>query len=205
MDDQSSLAEWKVQNPFDRRADYSRSSWDLRHVFQFAYVWELPFGRARRFGGSWPVALDMVLGGWGVEGITRYQTGGPVNVLLGQDRANVGSTYQRPDVIRDPNTGPRTPEKWFDTDAFRMPAPYTYGNAGAFIVESDGRHNWDLSIAKQFSVYEQQRLEIRAELFNISNSVSMGDPNAQFSSPAFGQVTGATASRQIQIALRYAF
>lgn len=205
MDDQSSLAESKVQNPFDQRADYSRSSWDLRHVFQFAYVWELPIGRMRRFGSSWPGPLDLLLGGWAIEGIARYQTGAPVNVLLGQDRANVGSTMQRPNVIRDPNTGPRSPERWFDTGAFQMPAPVTYGNAGAFIVDSDGRRNWDVSVAKQFRLSERGRLEIKAELFNFSNSVAMGDPNAQFSSLAFGQVNSATAARQIQVALRYRF
>ena len=205
MDDQSSLAESKVQNPFNRRADYSRSSWDLRHVFQFSYVWEMPFGRMRRFGSGWPIALDVLLGGWAVEGITRYQTGAPVNVLLGQDRANVGNTMQRPDVIRDPNTGPRTTDRWFDTGAFQMPAPFTYGNAGAFIVTSDGRHNWDVSVAKQFRLGEKHQLETRAELFNISNSVSMGDPGAQFSSLTFGQVTSATAARQVQVALRYRF
>ncbi|HWB98884.1 MAG TPA: TonB-dependent receptor, partial [Bryobacteraceae bacterium] len=205
MDEQSSLAETKTQNPFDRRADYSRSSWDLRHVFQLAYVWELPVGRGRRFGANWPIAMDLFLGGWAFEGITRYQTGGPVNVVLGQDRANVGSTTQRPDLIRDPNTGPRTPEQWFDTGAFQMPAPYTYGSAGAFVVNSDGRHNWDVSVAKWFRIHESHSLEVRAEMFNISNSVSMGDPNAQFTSSAFGQVTSATAARQIQLALRYTF
>ncbi len=205
MDGQSSLAEGKAQDPFNQRADYSRSSWDIRHVFQFAYVWELPFGRSRRFGANWPKAMDLALGGWGLEGITRYQTGGPVNVLIGQDRANIGSTSQRPDVIRNPNTGPRTVERWFDTSAFQMPALYTYGNAGAFIVDSDGRHNWDLSIAKHFSLFEGHRLETRAEMFNASNSVAMGDPNATFTSSSFGQVTSATSSRQIQLSLRYTF
>lgn len=205
MDEQSSLAETKTQNPFNRRADYSRSSWDLRHVFQFAYVWELPFGRTRRFGTAWPRGVDLLLGGWALEGIARFQTGAPVNVLLGLDRANVGSTSQRPDVIRDPNSGPHTPDRWFDTGAFQMPALYTYGNAGAFLVNSDGRHNVDLSIAKQFALFETHRLETRAELFNASNSVSMGDPNATFTSSAFGQVTSATPARQIQVSLRYTF
>jgi hypothetical protein len=159
----------------------------------------------RRFGSRWPAAFDLLLGGWAVEGITRYQTGAPVNILLGQDRANVGSTAQRPNVIRDPNTGPRTPERWFDPGAFQMPAPFTYGNAGAFIVDGDGRCNWDVSAAKQFRIAEKRTLEIRAEIFNIPNSVSMGDPNTQFSSPGFGQVSSATAARQMQMALRYRF
>ncbi|MBX9719568.1 MAG: TonB-dependent receptor, partial [Microbacteriaceae bacterium] len=121
MDDQSSLAEWKTQEPFNRRADYSRSSIDIRHIFNFAYVYELPFGKGRQFGSSWRGAQNFLLGGWSMEGIARLQTGAPVNVTTGQDRANVGRTYQRPDVSRNPNNGPKTPDRWFDTTAFTLP------------------------------------------------------------------------------------
>lgn len=205
MDYQSSLSETKTQNPYDRAADYSRSSWDLRHVFQFAYVYELPLGRGRRLGGQMPRALDYVIGGWGLEGIARFQTGGPVNVTIGQDRASIGSSTQRPDVIRDPNNGPRTPEQWFDTAAFQMPAIYTFGNAGAFLVDSDGRHNLDLSIAKNFRILENHALSVRGEFFNVTNSVSMGDPTSSLTSASFGRVSSATAARQIQLGLRYSF
>jgi len=63
LDGQSSLSEVKVQNPFDRRQDYSRSSWDINHVFNFAYVYELPFGKGRKFGANWAKAADLFLGG----------------------------------------------------------------------------------------------------------------------------------------------
>ena len=205
MDYQSSLAETKTQNPYNRAADYSRSSWDLRHVFQFAYVYELPLGRGRQVGGDMPRALDLVIGGWSLEGIARFQTGGPVNVTIGQDRANIGSSTQRPDVLRNPNNGPRTPEQWFDTSAFQMPAIYTFGNAGAFLVDSDGRHNFDVSVAKSFKTFEKHALSLRGEFFNLTNSVSMNDPTGSLTSATFGRVSGATAARQIQLGLRYSF
>ncbi|MCC7234673.1 MAG: TonB-dependent receptor [Bryobacterales bacterium] len=205
MDYQSSLAETKTQNPFNRAADYSRSSWDLRHVFQFAYVYELPMGRGRRFGGNMHKALDYAIGGWSLEGIARFQSGGPVNITIGQDRANIGSSTQRPDALRNPNTGPRTPEQWFDTSAFQMPAIYTYGSAGAYLVDSDGRHNFDFSIAKSFRIAEQHAVSLRGEFFNLTNSVSMSDPTGSLTSATFGRVASATAARQIQLALRYSF
>ncbi len=205
MDDQSSLAEWKTQNPFNKRADYSRSSFDIRHIFQLAYIYDVPFGRGKRFGGNWNRAADLLLGGWSVEGITRMQTGAPINVLTGQDRANVGRTYQRPNAIRDPNKGPKTPDQWFDTGAFVLPPIFTYGNAGAFIVDADGRHNWDVAVQKNFKFKENHRLEFRTEFFNISNTVKMGNPINSFASSAFGRVTSATDARQIQFGLRYAF
>jgi len=205
MDDQSSLAEWKTQDPFNKRADYSRSSFDLRQIFQLAYIYDLPFGRNKKFGGGWNRGVNLLLGGWAVEGITRMQTGAPLNVLVGQDRANVGRTYQRPNVIRNPNNGPRTPDQWFDTGAFQLQPIYTYGNAGAFLVDTDGRHNWDLAFQKDFLLGEGHKLEFRGEFFNISNTVKMGDPINNFSSSAFGQVRSATEARQIQFGLRYAF
>ena len=205
MDDQSSLAEWKTQDPFNLRADWSRSSWDLKHLFQIAYVWELPFGRNKRFGGDWNRGLDLLLGNWSIEGYTRAQTGAPFNILSGTDRANVGRTYQRPDATCNPNNGPKIVEQWFTTSCFSLPAPFTYGNAGAYFVEGAGRHNWDLSAMKQFPLRERHRLEFRTEFFNISNTVKMDDPQRNFSSSAFGRVSSATPARRIQLALRYQF
>ncbi|MBI1788719.1 MAG: carboxypeptidase regulatory-like domain-containing protein [Acidobacteria bacterium] len=205
MDNTSSLAEYRTQNPYNLRQEWARSSIDLRHIFQLAYVYELPFGKGKKFGAGWNPAANLVLGGWSVEGITRAQTGAPVNVLLGQDRANVGRTYQRPDLRSNPNNGPKTPDQWFTTSSFQLPAIYTYGSAGAYVVEAMGRYNWDISLQKDFRVKEGHLLQFRSEFYNLPNSVSMGNPNSSYSSSAFGKVTSATAARQIQFGLRYAF
>jgi hypothetical protein len=206
MTNSSSLAEATVQNPFDLHQEWARASIDLRHIFQLAYVYELPFGKGKTLGGSWNSVQNFVLGGWSVEGITRAQTGGPVNPTLGgQDRANVGRTYQRPNVRSDPNNGPKTPDQWFTTSAFELQPIFTYGNAGAFILQASGRFNWDVSLQKEFRVREGHSLQFRSEFYNMPNSVSFENPNANFSSTAFGQVTAATPARQIQFGLRYAF
>jgi hypothetical protein len=209
MDDQSSLAEWKTQDPFNKRADYSRSSIDLRHIFQLAYMYELPFGRGRPFGANMSKAMDLLVGGWAVQGITRLQTGAPINAVVGQDRANVGRTYQRPNVIRDPNIG-GFPDRnvdapWFDPLAFVLQPIYTYGNAGAFIVNADGRTTWDVAVEKTFKFKETMQLEYHLEMFNIPNHVNFGNPQGSFASSAFGKLTSATSARQIQMGLRFAF
>jgi hypothetical protein len=205
LDDDDSLAEFRDQNPYNHAADYSSSSYDIRQMFQVSMVYDLPFGRGRRFGAAMPKALDWLAGGWSFEAIARLQTGAPVNVVLGTDQANVGSSYQRPDVSGNPNDGPQTRQQWFTTSAFSLPALYTFGNAGAYLVRADGRHNADLSLHKFFSIREGQKLDARAEFFNATNSVSMGNPNATYTSSSFGQVTSATPAREIQIALRYRF
>jgi hypothetical protein len=207
MDDQSSLAEWKTQNQYNKRADYSRSSIDLRQIFQFACVYELPLGRGKKFGSGWSRGADLALGGWAVYSITRVQTGAPINVVVGQDRANVGRSYQRPNVLRNPNYGGNrnVDIPWFDTAAFVLQPIYTYGNAGAFIVDADGRTVWDVGANKAFRVTETHVLQFRTELFNMPNHVNLANPQGSFASTAFGKVTSATPARQIQFALRYEF
>lgn len=206
MDDQSSLAEWKTQDPFNMRADYSRASIDIRHVYNFSYVYDLPWGRGRRWGGDMGKLANAIVGGWVLDGFVRAQTGRPFNVTSGTDRANVGRTYQRPDVSRNPNNGPKTPDEWFTRSVFSLPAPFTYGNAGAFIVEGDGIFTVDTSLGKNFAITERHKVELRGEFFNMFNTVRLGGPNTNFSSSAFGQITGANqAARQVQLALRYTF
>lgn len=207
LDDQSSLAEWKTQDPYNIRADRSRASIDLKHVFNLSYVADLPFGKGKMIGGDWNAITNAFLGGWIFDGFLRAQTGRPNNVALGgRDVANVGRTYQRPNVNGNPNQGgPKTPDLWFNKDVFSLPQPFTYGTAGAFLVDSDGRFSFDMSLGKRFYPKEKHSIELRGEFYNMSNTTKLGDPNVNFISSAFGQVTSAAPARQIQLALRYSF
>lgn len=206
LDGQSSLAEVKVQNPFDRRQDYSRSSWDINHVFNFSYVYELPFGKGRKFGGNWPKAADFLFGGWSLQGITRIESGPPINVTTGQDIANTGRSSQRPNLVGNPNAGPKTPDEWFNTKAFAIPAQYTFGTAGAFITNADGIISIDTALEKQFKIRERHVVEFKAEFFNVPNTVNFGDPTGAMNNANFGKITTQrTNPRQIQFSLRYRF
>jgi len=206
MDDQSSLAEWKTQDPYNMSADYSRASIDLRHVFNLSYVYDLPFGKGMKYGTGMNAVGNFLLGGWVLDGFVRAQTGRPFNVTSGLDRANVGRTYQRPNVSGNPNNGPKTVEKWFSTDKFALPEAFNYGNAGAFIVEGDGIFTVDTSLGKKFKFAEKHSVEFRGEFFNMFNTTRLGGPNTNLSSSAFGQITGTNqGNRQIQLALRYSF
>ena len=208
LDNQSSLAETRAQNQYDRRSDWGRSSIDIRHIFQASYVYELPFGKGKAYGSGWSKPAEAAFGGWAIEGITRLQTGAPFNVLVGQDRANVGRSQQRPNLVRNPNNGGNrnVDVPWFDTSAFQLQPAFTYGNAGSFVTQADGRETWDLSLQKVFRfVQERHSLQFRAEIFNVGNHVNLGNPQGNFASSAFGKVTSATSARQIQFGLRYQF
>ncbi len=207
LDNQSSLAEsQKTEDPFNRRRDWSRSSWDINHVFVFSYVYELPVGRGRQFGGSMNRLADAIVGGWSLEGIARLESGPPFMVFTSEDIANTGRKTQRLNLVGKPNEGPKTPEQWFNTAAFVRPPQYSFGNASPYITNADGIVSLDLSLQKNFKITEKQALELRGEFFNFPNTVSFGDPQGNINNGAFGQITGQrVSSRQIQFSLRYRF
>ncbi len=206
MDNQSSLSEAKYQDMFNRRLDWSPSSFDIRHAFKTGYVYDIPVGRGRTYGASMNGFADALIGGWALEGIVQVQTGRPRNVVTGLDTAHTGKYQGRPDAIGDPTlpVEQRSIYKWFNTAAFAMPVN-NYGNSGANTVRSDGKVVADVSIAKKFKFMERQSVEFRSEFYNLPNVINFGDPNVSLTSPDFGKITSATSARQIQFALRYAF
>jgi hypothetical protein len=206
LDGQSSLAEVKVQDPFNRQLDYSRSSWDTRQVFNFAYVYELPFGKGRTFGSGISGAANAVLGGWSIEGITRLETGPPINIQLGRDIANTGRSRQRPNLVGDPNAGPKTAENWFNRSAFATPADFTFGSAGAYITDADGIVSFDIALQKVFTLNERHAIELRTEFFNLPNAVNFNIPQERLNRGNANQITSQSiAPRQIQLGLRWRF
>ncbi|MEP6537747.1 MAG: hypothetical protein ABJF23_20595, partial [Bryobacteraceae bacterium] len=109
---------------------------------------------------------------------------------------------------RNPNNGGNrnVDVPWFDINAFQLQPIYTYGNAGSFITQADGRENWDIAFQKDFRFWREGNfVQFRSEIFNSFNHVNMGNPQGSFASSAFGKVTSATPARQIQFGLRYQF
>jgi hypothetical protein len=178
------------------------SSFDHRHQFVASGSYELPFFEGA--GG----ATEALAGGWRVNTIVTMQSGAPFTVNLGQDRANIGSgPAQRPDQIGDPNLtgGEQSASQWFNTGAFALPSPFTFGSAGRNSVFAPGLANIDLSIVKDWHFYEQGRLEFRWEIFNLLNRTNFDLPNRVFGTPNFGRIFSALNAREMQFGLRYSF
>jgi hypothetical protein len=208
MDEFSSLARGKIQDQFNRRPDWSRCDYDIRHAFKMGYVYDIPFGRGRSYGADSNGFVNAILGGWSIEGITQIQSGTASNVVTGSDVARVGrSNSQRPDALANPNEGvTRDANSLFNTSAFGLAEVGTFGDSGAFTVQDEGRVVFDVSIMKQFAVMEGHNIELRGEFFNLPNVTQFVSPRQQsFSSSTFGQVREATPERQIQFGLRYRF
>jgi len=189
-----------VRNIFDPSGEWARSSFDHRHQFVASGVYQFPSLAGRGI-------VEALLGGWRVNAILTAQSGAPFTVNLGVDRANIGAgPAQRPDQLRDPNLpdGDRTAERWFDTSAFALQAPFTYGSAPRNSVIGPGYANVDIAVAKTWAVGASQ-LEFRWEVFNVFNRANFDLPNRIFGSPNFGRIFSAKSPREMQLGVRLAF
>jgi hypothetical protein len=195
------------QNPFNFGAQKGRSEFDARHRFVVSYIYELPFGRGKRFWSGASGVANGIVGGWQVNGVTIYQTGTPVDTSLAVDNAGTGGAGadDRPDLIGNPNNGPKTPLEWFNTAAFVLPPAGRYGNARRNIIDAPGISNFDFSLFKNFRITEKQQLQFRTEVFNLFNHPQFDPPSTVFGTSSFGRISSAGDGRQIQVALKYNF
>jgi Carboxypeptidase regulatory-like domain/TonB dependent receptor len=198
------------QNSYDLRSEKGRSDFDQRFRWVNSFDYELPFGKGRTWLNSNRPA-DLIFGGWHVGGILSFASGFPFSPLLGYDPSNTGSQgLLRSNRIANGNlpAGQRTPDNWFDLNAFPLPNDFTFGNAGRNILEGPGSIFSDVSLRKQFAVTERQRIEFRAEFFNLLNHPNFAQPdNFIDDGPGSAAVITSTAApmRQIQFALKYSF
>ena len=120
-----------------------------------------------------------------------------------------GFPSNRPNVVSDPNNGPKTVERWFNIAPFQRLDPLTsggkYGNAGRNIVRAPGSSGLDLSLMKTFAVREGHSLQFRAECFNFANHPNFFIPENDGASPNFGRILQAGPPRLLQFALKYLF
>jgi outer membrane receptor protein involved in Fe transport len=201
-----------AQNPFNLAAERGPSMFDARHRFVLSYQWSLPF---LQHSSAW---YAKVLGNWQLNGIMTAMSGGPFTVfdsndvsLQGQAPEISGFSSNRPNVIGNPNSGPRTTAEWFNTSAFQQLQPdplgrfEVFGNEGRNAVRGPGYVNWDLSAFKNIRLTETKELQFRGELFNVLNHTNFRLPVSDIESPTFGQIQTDVSPRVIQVALKFLF
>ena len=147
-----------------------------------------------------------------MSGVLTFDAGLPYSAKVNADVANIGAIAGRlsqfPDLVGDPNAiDVRTPERWFNTSAFRVPAAFTFGNSGRNTLRTDGMVNWDFSVYKLFPLRETKQLELRGEAYDFLNQTTFGYPGFQVDVPAqFGRVSSTRNSgRSVQLGLKFRF
>ena len=199
------------QDANNLRAERGPSEFDIRHRMVVNYIWEMPFGRDRRYGKDWSRGLDFVLGGWQLTGIHVVQSGLALTATLGGSTVlNLGGERRaRPNLIGNPELpdDQRTVARWFNTDAFAAfsPSPQAFGNAGIGIMRGPGMANFDFTLAKNFRVGDRRSFQFRTEFFNAFNHANFGPPNIMRDSTGFGQILTAANARIIQFGLKFYF
>jgi hypothetical protein len=213
-----------VQDWNNLRGEKSLSSQDVRQHLIVSYVLDLPLGRNKRFLNNWSGPADKIVDGWGIDGVTTFMDGFPVNVTtaIANGTSNWGGGL-RPMVVSGVSkkgaggadqrvkSGLAGGEGWINPAAFSQPAPYTFGNETRVdsSLRTQGIDNWDLAIFKRTPIIKEKvAFEFRTELFNTFNHVQFGPPNNAYSpaGPPFGQVTNQFNSpRLVQFAGKFVF
>jgi len=191
---------------YNRRADYGPSANDIRHRFTWSSVYELPFGRGKRFlaDGGW----RHLAGGWSAGLVVTVQSGPAFTVFTQTNTTNSNSPGSlRANVTGDPElpAGSRSIRRGFNREAFSQPAPFTFGNSARGILRGDGDIIFDLSVLKNIAVSESKQFQFRLEMFNAFNHANFGLPGHTFGGPGFGVVAGAGPARRLQFGLRFVF
>ena len=186
-------------------ADKGLASTDLRNAFNLSYLYELPFGKGRKYGSNLNKVAQTVLGNWQINGITLVHSGFPLGITMSTNQSGTG-IGNRPNRICDGSLANPTVSQWFDTKCFVAPAPGTLGNSARTTLAGPGQVNFDTSVFKKFPVTESSELQFRGEFFNIANHAQLSVPLTALGPSTFGKITSTVNSaRQIQFALKYVF
>ncbi len=193
-----------IATPADWERSYGLAGFDRRHTWVSSFVVELPFFRESAS------PLRYVLGGWQASGLLTLMGGTPLNVTADGAllRAPGNTLYAdrigTPRIIGD--KGPGT--QYFDPSAYGQPAPATFGNLtrNGSGMRGPGFTSLDFSLVKRAMFGASFRYaEFRVDAFNLTNTPAWNNPNTSVASPTFGQINGASNSRVIRFALKYAF
>jgi len=193
------------QDPANMAAEKGLSDFDHRHRFVANFLYQLPFLKNSE---GW---IHTAFADWQVGGIYTLESGSPFTINLSTDVANNGEPLsapsQRPNLICDPNSGPKTTAQWFNTSCFATPAKFTYGNSGRDIVIGPGTDNFDATFQKDFPIQETIKLQFRADMFDLFNHPNFKQPNRIFTATpsTFGTISSAYDPRIMQFSLRLAF
>jgi hypothetical protein len=205
-------------NYYDPASARGLSGNDVRNRIVWSSVYELPIGRGKLLHPENAV-LNQVVGGWSFGVVAEANTGTPLSPIMAANNTDTFSAGNRPNLVGDPNLSSGRPRsqklaEWFNTAAFADPAQGQpsavglFGNAPRSFGTGPGQFNVDLSLLKDFHAAERVDLQLRLEALDALNHANFANPDTQFGTAAFGQITGlysGTPARIVQLGLHLAF
>lgn len=205
----SSIETSSIQDWDNLRGEWADADFDTTHYLAANGIYELPFGRDKRFLNS-SRAADWIAGNWQLNGIFTLTSGTPLNVTVASNTLfNNGGTQRANWNGQNPRlSGPISKRltDYFNVSDFSVPASFTYGNTSRTlsILRSPGYVNTDLSAVKNFRIHETLTAEFRAEAFNLFNHPRFGNPNTVLGSGTTGIISSqVNLPRQLQLAAKF--
>src|SRR5438445_5971674 len=207
-----------IQDFNNLKGERSLSSQDVPQRLVISYVLDLPFGRGKKYLSGSAGVMDKFVGGWGIDGVTIFQSGFPL--VFSNGAANYTTLFgagSRPNIVSGcnksaPSSGSAKLNEWFNTACFTSPADFTFGNESRTDanLRASGVNNWDFSLFKRtrFGPDEKIGLEFRTEFFNLFNRTQFAPPNTSVGSSTFGVVSSTAAGtnpRLVQFGLKLIF
>ena len=193
---------WTQPSPNDTNViERFDADFDIRHRFVFSANYEIPFGQ------SFTGAARQILSGWQVNGVAYWQSGLAFNVTNSAARANTSANNDRPNLAGDPNLDNPTVAQWFNVAAFAPQAINTIGNAARNVLHGPPQRRLDLSLFKDVAFTTRAKIQVRLEVYNVTNTPSFANPTATLGAPGFGSntSTGNSIPRQMQFAVKLLF
>ena len=214
---------------YDPAANYGPNSNYRNHVFIFTQVYQLPFGKGKKWGGNVGRAGDLLIGGWELNGTANYSSGLPFTPGLSSCHASSDTGPCRPDRVGSIKDGrrsgdPNVPGYWFQTTngvtlsaagqsdgTWAQPAVDTFGNIGRNSLRGPRYFDSDLALFKNFSITERAKAQFQFQFYNIFNHVNLGNPDGcvdcvdgNTGLNTGGKITGIAANSQLR-SLTYGF
>ncbi len=211
-----------VNNYYNIQADTGNAYYNPRHRFVNTFVYALPFGRSQKFLGNISRGADLIVGGWGLTGVTVLQTGQWLTPYFPSGLSDPSGTapsdrsvkQQRPDCIAGQTGYLSNPtiSDYFNVNAFSVPASDIgrFGNCGVGILEGPGTAVFSMSAGKTFSLSERFRVRYEAQFANLFNVENKANPSMNVASGSFGVISQSQTAyqagpRTIQMMLRFLF
>ncbi len=193
-----------------RGCDKGFASFDQRHRVVGSAIYEVPFGKGRRFGSTLPSYATWLFGDWTVTALATFATGFPIFITAPSETASI-YIAERPNRIcsgSDSSLSGNLRNNGFldfNPSCFATPAAGYFGNSGRAPLHGPGQEDWDIGIQKDFHlpIDEDAGLEFRAEMFNAFNHAQFTNPSANTGAgPNFGRISGTMPPRLVQMALK---
>ncbi len=200
------------------------ASYDQPQVVKVGITYDLPVGKAKRFGANLNPLIDAVVGGWRVSYIGNYYSGTPLTFAANSPAPGTNLNVNRAQLTNPSGVGLGVPfnsanfnaalinvgnpaNVYLNTQYIKQPAPYTLGNSAPYVSQIRGfaTRNENISLQKNWAIRERVRFQLRAEAINAFNRHTFGGISTNPNSATFGDVTSVSGNRNMQLGARIDF